>query len=102
MLKSTLLLLAVLVCANVFGQTDSLYDISPATYYDKYHINIMGVVGVPSKELKEAVTNNFGNLGVGFATSVLFNPVAKKKPSKVLLGVDFSYLTYGVDKIDET
>lgn len=102
MLKFSVYLLALLACSNVFAQTDSLYEVSPNAYYDKYHIGIMGVVGIPSQELKEAVRNNFGDVGIGFATSLLFNPVAKRKPSTVLLGVDFSYLTYGVDKIDET
>ena len=102
MLKSSVFILALIACINVFAQTDSLYEVSPTAYYDKYHISIMGVVGIPSKELKEAVRNNFGDVGIGFATSLLFNPAAKRKPSAVLLGVDFSYLTYGVDKIDET
>jgi hypothetical protein len=102
MLKPTLFSVALLAILNVYAQPDSLYEISSSSYYDKYNLSILGVVGIPSKELKEAVTNNFGNLGVGFATSFLFNPTGKRKPSPVFAGVEFVYLTYGVDKIGET
>lgn len=95
-------LLALMLWMNAAAQTDSLYDISPGTYHDRYHVSVTGVVGIPSKELKEAVSNNFGDVGIGFATSLLVNPFGEKKPSPVLMGIDFSYLTYGVDKIEES
>lgn len=86
---------------STYAQTEN-YEISPAAYHDTFHFNFTGIVGIPSKELKEAVKNNFGDIGVGFATSILLNPFGKKKPSPILMGIDFSYITYGVDKIDET
>ena len=86
---------------SIYAQTEN-YEISSSAYHDTFHFNLTGVVGIPSKELKEAVQNDFGNVGIGFATSILLNPFGKKKPSPILMGIDFSYLTYGVDKIEAT
>lgn len=95
------LFIMVTTLNRAFAQTED-YEVSPSAYHDTFHFNVTGLVGIPSKELKEAVQNDFGDLGVGFATSILMNPFGKKKPSPILMGIDFSYLTYGVDKIDES
>jgi hypothetical protein len=95
------LLITVTTVNSTYAQTED-YEISSSAYHDTFHFNLTGMVGIPSKELKEAVQNNFGDIGVGFATSVLLSPFGKKKPSPILMGIDFSYLTYGVDKIDES
>ncbi len=59
-------------------------------------------VGIPSKEFKKAVDNPVGGTAVGVGTNLLFNLKGKKQPSPLALGVDFSYLTFGRDKIDAT
>jgi hypothetical protein len=98
--RCSFLLAVIVISSHAHAQTDSLYDVSPEAYFDRFHVSVTGVVGFPSSELKEAVTNNFGDLGIGFAVSLLVNPLGSKKPSPIFMGIDFSYLTYGVDKID--
>lgn len=79
-----------------------MYDISPYTIHDRFNFHINTVVAIPLNELKDAIQNNFGNVGVGFSTGILANPFGKKKPSPMFVGGEFSYLTYGVDKIRES
>jgi hypothetical protein len=95
------LFITVIPISCTYAQTED-YEISPSAYHDTFHFNLTALVGIPSKEFKEAVRNDFGDIGVGFATSILLNPFGKKKPSPILMGIDFSYLTYGVDKIDQS
>jgi hypothetical protein len=69
---------------------------------DLVHFSLVGNVSFPSATLKKAVDNNFGGVGVGVGSSILFNPTAKRKNSPVLIGLDFNYLTFGRDKIQAT
>jgi hypothetical protein len=65
---------------------------------DQIHFYGMLQVGVPLGELRDVIQNTYGNVGIGFAGGVLFNPMGKK-PSPLLIGLDVGYLIYGVDKI---
>jgi hypothetical protein len=56
----------------------------------------------PIKEFKQAVDNSIGGAAVGFGTTVLFNPKGKKGYSPAFFGADFSYMTFGRDKIKST
>jgi hypothetical protein len=87
---------------SIHAQADSLatsFDIIP---FDRAHVYFVGTVAVPSPELRKALNNNFGNLGVGIAGGVLLNPFGSKQSSPFLIGIEGGYLTYGVDKIAKT
>jgi hypothetical protein len=58
-----------------------------------------GQVGVPIGDLKKAIYNDVGNVGGGLSVGLLFNPYGTKRNTPVHIGIDFGYLTYGVDKI---
>lgn len=83
-------LLALFISQYGFSQTNSL------------HIGLSGNVAIPSAELKKAVDNPIGGTGAGFNINMVANPFGKKRESPVFVGVDFSYLTFGRDKIDGT
>jgi hypothetical protein len=100
--KTLLYIIPIITTFTSWAQSDSIYDISPYAVHDKINFHINAVVAVPLNELREAIKNKFGNVGVGFSTGILANPFGKKKPSPIFVGGDFSYLTYGVDKIDQT
>lgn len=52
-------------------------------------------------ELRDAVQNRVGKMGFGISSGILLNPFGKSKPSPFLVGADFSYISYGVDKVAE-
>ena len=85
---------------HVLAQDD--YEVSSFAEHDLLNIHLAAVAGFPTQELKDAVHNTFGNMGIGLSAGVLVNPFGKKKPSPVFPGVNFDYLLYGVDKIPET
>jgi len=58
-----------------------------------------GQVGLPMGDLKKAIYNDLGNMGGGVSLGLLFNPYGTKRSTPVHIGLDFGYLTYGVDKI---
>lgn len=66
------------------------------------HFYLAGMIAVPQREFRDVIDNSFGNLGYGFNTGILLSPVGQKKPSPVLLGIDFGYIHYGIDKIEGT
>lgn len=53
---------------------------------------------MPSKEFRQVVYNNFGNLGYGINTGLILSPLLERRPSPFLIGLDFSYFTYGQEK----
>ena len=53
---------------------------------------------IPSREFREVIDNSFGNLGFGLNTGLVLSPLGEKKPSPVLLGIDFGFFTYGNEK----
>ena len=55
---------------------------------------------LPQPELQKAVDNNVGGLGFGFSAGFGVNPFGKKRSSLLLVGLDFTYHTYGRDKIE--
>ncbi|CAN5332261.1 hypothetical protein BH10BAC4_BH10BAC4_00510 [soil metagenome] len=85
-----------------FSQGDSLSSARQTSAFDNMHFYLTGLVAVPSPQLSKAVNNDWSNLGVGLSSGILFNPFGQKQASPVLLGVDFSYITFGVDKIAKT
>jgi hypothetical protein len=85
-----------------FGQHDSLSVFSDPLPFDRAHVYVLGTVAIPSPELRKALNNSFGNIGVGIGAGVLFNPFGKKRASPMLIGMDAGYITYGVDKIAST
>ena len=72
---------------------------SAGVYHDRIHIYLLPQIAVPLGELKDVIQNSYGNVGIGIAAGALFNPFGKTKPSPILIGLDFGYLIYGVDKI---
>lgn len=88
--------------STAFGQTDSLYDITPLLPHDRVHFHITALTAVPLNELRDAVNNRMGDLGFGLSSGIVLNPFGKEKPSPFLPGIDLSYIWYGVDKIGET
>jgi hypothetical protein len=53
---------------------------------------------IPSREFREVIDNSFGNLGYGLNLGLVLSPLAEKKPSPILLGIDFGFFTYGNEK----
>ncbi len=71
------------------------YDSAKFSYINFYFNSL---VAVPSKEFREAMNNELGNLGYGLATGVVISPLLENKPSPVLIGIDFGYFKYGQEK----
>jgi hypothetical protein len=67
--------------------------------YDQFHLYAFAQVAVPLGELRDAIKNGYGNVGIGIGGGILLNPLKKGKPSPLLVGVDGGYLLYGVDRI---
>lgn len=74
-------------------------DYDTSGYHDRTHIYVYPQVAIPLGELRDVIQNSYGNVGIGIAAGVMMNPMAKGKPSAFLIGLDFGYLIYGVDKI---
>ncbi len=86
------LLFASLSLMKAYAQK---YDSSKFSYIN-FYLNTQ--IAVPSKEFREAIHNDLGNLGYGLASGIVFSPLLENKPSPVLIGVDFGYFKYGQDK----
>ncbi len=84
-MKIKLLIVLLFASASLMKAYGQKYDTSRFSFTNFY---FTGTVGVPSKEFKEAVQNNFGNLGYGFSGGFLVSPLLENKPSPVLLGLD--------------
>lgn len=94
---SVLLITLVLVSGlnnRATAQTQDTVRFDYLTFY------FFGQVAVPGKEFREAINNSIGNTGVGLAAGFLFSPFGQKKPSPILLGFDYSYQNYGVEKFN--
>ena len=78
------------------------FSSTPEITHEVAHISIFGNLAATSAELRQAVNNGMGGVGVGLGGSILINPFLTQKPSPVFVGVDFSYLTFGRDKQRET
>ncbi|MFN3841359.1 MAG: hypothetical protein ACK4RF_11710 [Cyclobacteriaceae bacterium] len=89
MKKLTLPLACFIFCTLAFAQESGQLS---------FQLN----TGIPTGEFKEAVDNSIGGAAVGFGTNVLFNPKGKKGYSPAFFGADFSYMTFGRDKIKAT
>lgn len=74
----------------------------PAAAQESAQLSIQLNTAIPTGEFKEAVDNSIGGAAVGFGTNVLFNPKGKKGYSPAFFGADFSYMTFGRDKIEAT
>lgn len=102
MKRPLLLILFCLPSCWLIAQDDSEeYQLAPYTDHDRFNFQLSGLVGIPVGELKGAIENSFGNVGVGLTTGAYFNPFGAQKPSPLFLGAEFSYLTYGVDKLED-
>lgn len=56
------------------------------------------VTGFPDAQFKEAMDSNFGGPSLGFTTSFGFNPYGSRRESPLLLGLDFTYHSFGRDQ----
>lgn len=74
----------------------------PAAAQESAQLSLQINTAIPVGEFKEAVDNSIGGAAVGFGTNVLFNPKGKKGYSPAFFGADFSYMTFGRDKIEAT
>ncbi len=68
-------------------------------HFDAVFFYAAGQAGIPMGDLKKAIYNDLGNMGGGLSLGLLFNPYGNKRSTPVHVGLDFGYLTYGVDKI---
>ncbi len=66
------------------------------------HLYITGQVALPSEEFRKVINNSIDNLGIGVSAGLLLSPLGAKSPSPLLLGIDFGYFNYGVDKTPGT
>ncbi len=96
-IKFLITLLFVLISlVTVFGQK---YDSSKFSFIN-FYFNTQ--TAIPSKEFREAMKNDVGNLGFGLTTGIVISPLLENKPSPILLGLDFGYFKYGQDKQQAT
>ncbi len=86
------ILFLVLACLNSSGYAHA---------QEKIQVGLTGSFTIPSEELKKAVYNPAGGLGIGFGTTVLFNPKGSKGYSPVFFGGDFNFVTFGRDKQEQ-
>jgi hypothetical protein len=89
------LIVLLIISASQMKAYGQKYDSSKFSYIN-FYLNTQ--VAVPSKEFREAIQNDLGNLGYGLATGIVLSPLLENKPSPVLLGIDFGYFKYGQDK----
>ncbi len=54
--------------------------------------------GIPGSQLKQNLQSDFGALTLGFSAGFGLNPLGKERESPLLIGLDFSYHTFGRDK----
>jgi hypothetical protein len=74
-------------------------DYDTSGYHDRFHVYIYPQVAIPLGELRQVIQNTYGNVGIGIAAGAMVNPMPRGRPSAFLIGIDFGYLIYGVDKI---
>jgi hypothetical protein len=85
----------ILLFISSFGVKAQKYDSAKFSYVN-FYFNTQ--VAIPSREFRDVIKNDFGNLGYGIATGVVLSPLLENKASPVLLGLDFGYFTYGKEK----
>jgi hypothetical protein len=82
-------------------------DIDPENYSIKERgENIKGFFQVgPSFSILEknqtSLTSDFGDVTLGFSTSLGLNPIGEGKPSPLLIGIQFTFQTFGRDKLSD-
>lgn len=54
--------------------------------------------GFPDAQFKKAMDSEYGGMGLGFSTGFGINPYGTKREFPLLLGVDFTYTSFGRDK----
>lgn len=54
--------------------------------------------GIPGTQLKQNLQSDYGSLTLGFSSGFGLNPFGKERESPLLLGLDFSFHTFGRDK----
>ncbi|MCK6618385.1 MAG: hypothetical protein L6Q51_12160 [Cyclobacteriaceae bacterium] len=74
----------------------------PAVAQETAQIALQLNTAIPDKEFKQAVDNSIGGAAVGMGANILLNPKGKKGYSPVFFGAEFSYMTFGRDKIEAT
>jgi len=92
----SVLLLSGATLQTVCGQNVDSLKFSYINFY------LTGQMAIPSKEFREVINNDFGNLGVGLGTGLVFSPLLENKSSPFLIGLDFGYFTYGQEKTTAT
>lgn len=87
----------------VFSQTVDNYNYtieSPFTPVNGFFF--LGLAtGFPDAQFKQAMDSDYGGPSLGFSSGFGLNPYGKKRESPILLGLDFSYHTFGRDKITD-
>lgn len=56
------------------------------------------VTGFPDAQFKKAMDSNFGGSSLGFTSSFGFNPYGSRRESPLLMGLDFTYHSFGRDQ----
>ncbi len=86
----------VMINSNVYAQpADSVAS-------ETLHFYVTGQVALPSEEFRKVINNSIDNLGVGVSAGLVLSPFGAKSLSPLLLGIDFGYFNYGVDKTPGT
>jgi len=98
-LKRKLLFVLLLSCAIHMTAYSQQADSLKFSYINFY---LTSQMAIPSKEFREVINNDFGNLGFGVGTGLVFSPLLENRPSPILIGLDFGYFTYGQEKTPAT
>ena len=100
MLKTlTLCIVLILKGLSTFAQNAGSVD---TIKYSNFYFYFAGMTAIPPRDFREVISNSFGNAGYGINTGFLLSPFGAKKPSPVLVGLDFGYTHFGIDKIPAT
>ena len=77
-------------------------QISDSLRSETLHFYVNGQVALPSEQFRSAINNSIDNLGLGINIGLVMSPMGGKRPSPIMLGIDFGYSNYGVDKTPGT
>lgn len=106
-MRSWLSIVIIMQTANLLFAQENVdidnYSIQQSSFQSAipgyFYLGLAG--GLPEASLKSSIKSDYGDITMGFATGFGINPFGKKRESPLLFGVDFSYLTFGRDKITD-
>ncbi|HEY6502489.1 MAG TPA: hypothetical protein VIZ28_00820, partial [Chitinophagaceae bacterium] len=94
--RLVILLLSPCLLCSVWSWSQEAEE--KATEVEDINVLLAFQVGIPSKEMLEAIKNNMGNTGFGGALCILTNPFTwgkNKRNSPLRIGAEIGYTYYG-------